>query len=128
MTRTTRRQREPATCEGLVKWITDNLGVRALAPLTGTDNKALAAAVHILELWGMGDDRLLQALRIVVLEMQPSTRYFAYHAVAYLAEWETRDRVWRSAGLSFDDLVRAPRCRGDRDAWTCEELESMDRR
>lgn len=53
-----------ANCDALWTWLRLNLGRRALAALTGTDVKALAAAVHILRLHAYsGHDALLSALR-----------------------------------------------------------------
>jgi hypothetical protein len=110
----TRRTPKP-TCAAARAWLKANLGARALAPLTGTDMRALDAAAHVVELWAVtGEDRVLDAFRRVVLEMQPKTRYLAYHAVAHTCEWGTRGVVWALAGLSFDDLIGAPRCEGER--------------
>lgn len=91
----------PANCTELLRWLRANLGRGALAPLTGTDSRALAAVAHILMLRAVADsERLpLEAFRAVVLTMQPKTRELAYHAVAWCGEWEWRERVWRAAGL-----------------------------
>jgi hypothetical protein len=108
------RKIEP-TCASALKWLAANLGgKRALAPLTGTDYRALAAAAHTIELWAVsGNDRVLEGFRVAVLEMQPRTRYFAYHIVAHMCEWSTRARVWSLARLPLDDLVNIPRCEGE---------------
>ena len=37
-------------CETLLPWLKANLGKHCLGPLTGTDAKALAAAVQTIEL------------------------------------------------------------------------------
>ena len=89
-----------SACHELLAWLRLNLGRGALAPLTGTDFKALAAALHILELHAYaGGDGLLRAFREVVLQMQPSTREFAYHAIAHVLDWSDRAVVWERAGL-----------------------------
>jgi hypothetical protein len=102
------------TCAEARDWLKLNLGSKALAPLTGTDFRALDAAAHIIELWAVsGEDRVLEAYRAVVLEMQPSTRFFAFHVVAYCCEWSTRAKVWAIADLPADDLIGIPRCEGE---------------
>lgn len=89
-------------------WLLANLGKGSLGVLTGTDSRALSAAIHIVELYAVtGDDAVLDAFRVVVLKMQPSARHLAFHATAHLMEWETRKRVWAVAGLG---PITAPRC------------------
>lgn len=102
------------TCASAMKWLRFNLGGKhALAALTGTDYRALSAAAHIIELWAVsGEDRVLDAFRVVVLEMQPKTRYFAYHVIAYSCEWSTRSKVWAKAGLLFSEGA-GPKCEGE---------------
>jgi hypothetical protein len=108
-----RRARHVAECDQLSKWLVLNLGRRALAPLTGTDSRALAAAAHILMLYATSSQErlVLEAFRAVVLTMQPSTREFAYHAIACYGEWHWRDEVWLRAGLPPLDRVQI--CAGE---------------
>lgn len=93
--------RDTATCTETLRFLRANLGRQALAPLTGTDYRALAAAIHIVSLYtyGGGNDATLQALRLVVMQMQPSTRHLAYHAIAHGMDWNDRARVWALAQL-----------------------------
>ncbi len=93
--------RPKADCDECVyTFLRGNLGRSALGALTGTDSKALAAAVHILRLYAYnGHAGALEAFRLVVLEMQPTTREFAYHAIAWVSEWHNRDLWWARAGL-----------------------------
>lgn len=92
--------KQKATCDFLLRWLKLNFGRYALAPLTGTDSRALAAAAHILELYAVTQsDLALIALRNVVLCMQPHTRELVYHAIACAFDWHDRDRVWALAGL-----------------------------
>lgn len=92
--------RPTPVCHAVPKWLTRNLGRGALAPLTGTDWKALDAAVHIIELYSYAGDRyLLEAFRLVVHAMQPSTRELAYHAIAHVLDWSDREVIWALAGL-----------------------------
>lgn len=81
-------------------WLKANLGPRCLAPLTGTDARALIAAVQIVELWSEGRSAsAAQSFRLVVLEMQQHTRGLAYHAIAHVMDWSHRQELWIAAGL-----------------------------
>lgn len=88
-------------CKALGPWLAANLGKGCLGALTGTDAKALDAAVHIIELMAYAGvtDPLAEAFGAVVLGMQPHTRYLAYHAIAHVMDWADRERVWVAAGL-----------------------------
>ena len=112
--------KEKPPCEQIMTWLRLNLGVGALGALTGTDAKALTAAVHIMELYAYaGDESLLDAFRVVVLQMQPTTREFAYHTIAQVLNWSDRARLWSLAGLDDPILghdVPKWRCAGDRTA------------
>lgn len=83
-----------------IDWLRDNLGREATASLTGTDTRALAACHSILHLyastWSVA---VLVAYRAVVVEMQPTTRYMAYHLIAMVLDWSDRPVVWTQAGL-----------------------------
>jgi hypothetical protein len=95
-------------CQTLLPWLDANLGPRALAPLTGTDAKALAAAVHIVELYSYHPEpAVLDAFLAVVFQMQETTRELAYHAIAHVMDWSDRERLWRKAGLP---AFQARRC------------------
>lgn len=106
--------RQEATVTSVMKWLRLNIGRAPLAALTGTDTRALGAAIHIIELYvRSGDDDLLDALRVVVLKMQPKCYHIVYHVPAYFQEWETRDRVWVHAGLPIDALAPCSVCQGE---------------
>lgn len=84
----------------VLDWLHSNLGGRALAPLTGTDSRALRAAVQIMEHYGY--DRhasVLDAFAQIVRRMQPKTRELAYHAIAHPLDWSDRAKVWAASGL-----------------------------
>lgn len=84
----------------LRRWLKANLGQKALGALTTTDSKALTAAHAIINLYSsVGDRRVLDAFMIAVNEMQPHTRYLAYHAIAEVLNWEDRPRLLTAAGL-----------------------------
>ncbi len=84
-------------------WLRANLGPRALGALTTADSKALEAAVQIVELWTYADESpardLPNAFAACVRCMQPSTQEFAFHAIAHVCDWHTRQQLWDLAGL-----------------------------
>lgn len=99
-------------CVSLRKWLLLNLGRDALAPLTGTDSKALSAAAHIIELYAYSESEApLVAFREVVMCMQPTTRELAFHAIAHVMDWDDRARLWMLAGLPAFRFAR--RCAGE---------------
>jgi hypothetical protein len=86
--------------ETVMPWLRSNLGPRCLAPLTGTDARALRAAVQIIELYAYDDaPSVLEAFGHIVRRMQPSTQELAYHAIAHVMDWSDRSRIWVKAGL-----------------------------
>ncbi len=92
--------RTKPACEKLYPWLRSNLGKRCLGVLTGTDARALAAAVHIVELYSYcGEQSVAQAFGAVVLQMQPQARYLAYHSIAMIMNWEDRPTLWIAANL-----------------------------
>jgi len=87
-------------CETLPTWLKDNLGKHCLAPLTGTDAKALAAAVQLIELYSYERrPSVLEAFALTVLCMQSTTQELAYHAIAHVMDWSDRAPIWLQAGL-----------------------------
>lgn len=94
----------------VMSWLKANLGKSCLAPLTGTDTKALRAAVQIIELYGYiaqrDEDATLAAFAAIVRQMQRSTQELAYHSIAMLMEWHSRDEIWARAGLEPLERVR----------------------
>lgn len=89
------------------KWLQANLGKRCLAPLTGTDCDALCAATQIVASFRYEiyeSPRALQAFATMVERMQPSTRAFAFHAIAMVMDWPDRERLWAAAELQFDNF------------------------
>jgi hypothetical protein len=66
------------------------------------------AAVQIFELYCYCEDKaLLEAFGTVVRQMQSRIRYFAYHAIAHVRNWEDRPVIWAQAGL---EMVHPPMC------------------
>lgn len=55
--------RKKSECDELMTWLRANLGRGALAPLTGTDSKALRAIVHVLLLYQYTGDICIASTR-----------------------------------------------------------------
>lgn len=94
----------------LLKWLRDN-GMR-LGALTDHDTRCLLAAVQIAEVWICSSDRepIAEAFARVVMQMQDSTKYLAFHCVAHVADWCHRGQLWRESGLPFSVLENRPEC------------------
>jgi len=87
-------------CATVRKWLKANLGENCLGALTGTDAKALDAAVQIMALYSYDSHpSVIEAFGNVVRRMQPSTQRLAYHAIAHVTDWSYRSQVWVAAGL-----------------------------
>jgi len=87
-------------CQALLPWLRSNLGDRCTAPLTGTDARALAAAVHIAELYSYHrEPEVLRAFGLIVSCMQEHTQELASHAIALIMDWSDREPTWLAAGL-----------------------------
>lgn len=87
-------------CQSVRSWLKSNLGKSCLGVLTGTDSRALSAAVQIVELWCYHQTpEVERAFGLVVQAMQPSARQLAYHAIAHCADWRHRAELWEAAGL-----------------------------
>lgn len=87
-------------CETVRPWLRANLGKNCLGCLTGTDAKALASAVHIIELYAYNPANcLISAFGNVVSCMQPHCAELAFHAIAHVMDWSDRERIWKAAGL-----------------------------
>ena len=104
--------KERAKCETLRGWLKANLGHGCLAPCTGTDFRALDAAVQIVELYAYSPSKDLQkAFGIVVSKMQSSTRELAFHSIAHCLDWHIRRGFWMDAGLDIEEVRNFRRCK-----------------
>lgn len=96
----------------ILKWLRAN-GI-PLGALTSHDTAALRAATEIAELWsrggGEGQRNSAIAFGKVVQQMQETTQFMAYHAVAMVADWSHRDELWIEAELPKHVLERKPEC------------------
>lgn len=97
----------------VLKWLREN-GI-PLGALTSHDTAALLAATQIADLWVRGDygNRILSAaaFRSVVMQMQDSTRFMAFHAIAHCGDWCHRWELWRASGLSPGNIEYMPECK-----------------
>lgn len=95
-------------------WLTANLGKHWGGALTGQDWPALKAVVEIVNAYassdGEGRKNCVAAFGAMVLTMQPSCRYLAFHAVAHVLDWSDRWRLFRAAGLEIPTGMRE--CKG----------------
>jgi hypothetical protein len=67
----------------------------SIGALTGTDFRALDAFVACLTLYRhTGERRILEAARVVLEEMQESTRWIARELIAFVLDWGDRERLW----------------------------------
>ncbi|SRR6266545_3677340 len=100
----------------LYPWLEANLGKYCLAPLTGTDARALLAAVQIVEHYSYDPHiNVAEAFGAIVQRMQPKCRYFAYHAIAHVMDWHNRPELWERAQL--ERLTNIPRCKHEPKPW-----------
>lgn len=87
----------------IVPWLRSNLGKNALAGNTGTDHKALLAAVQIIELYSYNrDPSILSAFGLIVSKMQRKQWFLAFHAIAHVMDWSDRQKIWASIGNPID--------------------------
>lgn len=84
----------------ILKWLRDN--GHSLGILTSQDSRGLLASVQIVPLWGpyeANSKDIAAAWGACVREMQPGAQQLAFHAVAHVANWDTRFQLWRAAGF-----------------------------
>lgn len=99
------------TIHEIFAWLKENLGPNSLGPLTGTDYRALTAAVTTLELYAYHTEpALLEAFAAIVRSgLQPKNHELAYHMIAHVLDWHDRQRLWHLAGLP--PLYKVSRCK-----------------
>jgi hypothetical protein len=67
----------------------------SLAGLTGTDVRALNAFVACLKLYAYsGEKHGLKAASAVLRQMQEKERWIARELIAFVLEWDDRERLW----------------------------------
>lgn len=102
--------KQKQVCETVFPWLRANLGKHSLGCLTGTDTRALRAAIQVIELYAYDPIRAVaQAFGVIVSRMQPETQWLAFHSIAHVLDWSDREKVWTLAGLDLPRLD-TPRC------------------
>ena len=93
------------TSKEIFKWLRANCGKHCTAPLSSHDANALCASVALTPLisWEGAPPALFAAYAAIVVEMQPHTRWLAYHAIAMELDWSHRAMIWAKAGLPEGD-------------------------
>jgi hypothetical protein len=93
------------TAKEISSWLRANCGQHSLAPLTSTDVTALVASVNLTPLicHEHAPDELFAAYGAIVRQMQPQTRWLAFHAIAIELDWPMRFTIWQLADLSEED-------------------------
>ena len=87
-------------CVTFRSFVRANFAKGCLSPLTGTDFRALDAAIQIIAM--LAYDRSPEAIEAfgkVVGRMQPHCQWIAYQAIAHGIDWSERDSIWAEAGL-----------------------------
>lgn len=89
------------TQKEIAKWLRSNCGKYCTGVLTSHDWNALVASVALTPLisWEGAPTQLFAAYRAVVMEMQPQSRWLAYHAIAMELDWGHRAMIWAVAVL-----------------------------
>jgi hypothetical protein len=86
-------RRRPVLANAPLRWLAAN-GTE-LAALTGTDTKALLAIAACWELFAYTRSTgVLNAIRNLLAEMQPSTAPLTRDLIARSMDWSDRDRYW----------------------------------
>jgi hypothetical protein len=86
-------RRKPQLANEPLRWLAANGA--DLAPLTGTDTKALLAIAACWELFAYTrSNRVLDAIRSLLSEMQASTAPLTRDLIARAMDWSDRDRYW----------------------------------
>lgn len=85
-------QRPPSVNEPL-RWLASN--GHNLAPLTGTDRKALLAIAACWDLFAYTRSlRTLHAIQALLTQMQPTTAPITRDLIARSMDWSDRERYW----------------------------------
>lgn len=92
----------------ICSWLRANCGRDCFAPLTSMDVAALLASVHITPLISHehAPNDLFAAYGAIVRQMQPQTRWLAFHAIAIELDWPMRLTIWQLASLPEEDIPK----------------------
>jgi hypothetical protein len=91
------------TPKEIIKWLKAN-GC-PVGGLTSTDTYALITSVNLCNLIGYPDapKELFAAYRVIVMQMQPTMRHLAFHAIACELDWSHRYMIWLKSELPEGD-------------------------
>jgi hypothetical protein len=96
----------------VLKWLRGN--EIPLGGLTSHDTAALFAATEIANVWCRADSRNRKnsavAFACIVGQMQPTTAFMAFHAIAMVADWSHRAELWKEAELDIELVQGKPNC------------------
>lgn len=113
--------------EEIFAWLRANLGDHVIAPITGTDSKAIMAVCELVELWCYTrSGGVEEAFRCVVQEMQRKNRFLAYHLIAMVGDWSFRPRLWMQAGLESGEMGVAAYSPEGRDVPSCVQRRRLN--
>lgn len=87
------RRPPPARADQPLRWLSAQ--GHDLAPLTGTDTKALLAIAACWELFAYTrSNGVINAIRNLLAEMQPQTAILTRDLIARSMDWSDRERYW----------------------------------
>jgi hypothetical protein len=93
------------TQKEILAWLKANHGKRCVGGLTSTDTFALVTSVNLSNLisYESAPPELFLAYAAIVSQMQTTTRWMAYQAIAMELDWSHRSMIWRMADLPEAD-------------------------
>ena len=93
----------------ILRWLRANK--QPLGGLTSHDVEALVTSVNLSNLisYASAPPKLFEAYYSIVMEMQPTQRGLAYHAIASELDWGHREMIWTLACLPEGDKPKT-RC------------------
>ena len=103
----------PPLCQTGVAWLVHAYGRDCLVALTGQDSAALAASLHVLDLYARGDApgkrSTVIALRALVAAMQPHARERVRWAIEFVLDKQAQARLWPRLSVSVGDAIHSAR-------------------
>lgn len=93
------------TQKEIFTWLKANCGKGCTGALTSTDTYALVTSVALCNLisYESAPEELFAAYHAIVSQMQPNTRWLAFHAIAMELDWSHRFMIWNKADLPDAD-------------------------
>lgn len=107
--------RRPAPyCVSGPRWVADRIFTltgdkHALAPLTGQDSRALAAFMHLVDLYGVSDNTgrscAVAGMAACICAMQRSTRHLAKSVIPHVLDWGDEGPLWQRVERAAANLL-----------------------